>query len=178
MFIIPFHVHLFNVFVVRREHGLQHRRVASLTSGTRKISFSKEHKTTFPRSNLAMPQRDFAPKVPSPLVMQHPQLFRPEYKRTMSTKMSVPERGSYGHRRTQSLNMPQTQINQTYGVRNDLRKGLYNRSSSNIANTREFYAAPAYNEASLLERQESMRSSVRSVSSGVMTYGIHYSIEN
>lgn len=145
--------------------------MASLTSGTRKISFSKEHKIGFPRANLAMPQRDFAPKVPSPLVMNHPQLFRPEYKRTMSTKItSVPDRVSHGHRRTQSLNMPQTQINQTYGVRNDLRKGLYNRSSANIANTREFYAAPAYNEASLLERQESMRSSVRSVSSSVLTY--------
>lgn len=159
------------MFVVRREHG-QHRRVASLTSGTRKISFSKENKISF-RGSLAMPQRDFAPKVQSPLVMNHPPPFRPEYKRTMSTKIvqSAPDRGNYGHRRTQSLNMPQTQINQTYGIRNELRKGLYNRSSTNIANTREFYAAPAYNEASLLERQESMRSSIRSVSSSFMTYG-------
>lgn len=116
-----------------------------------------------------MAQRDFTPKVPSPLVM--PNNFRPEYKRTMSTKVvSVPDRGSYGHRRTQSLNMPQTQINQSYGgARNELRRGLYNSSSSNIANTREFYAAPAYNEASLLERQKSMRTSVRLVSPNVMT---------
>lgn len=117
-----------------------------------------------------MPPQDFAPKVPSPLAMnQQPQSFRPEYKRAMSTKVnSVPNRSKYGHRRTQSLNMPESQINQTYGARNELRKALYNRSSSNIANTREFYAAPAYNEASLLERQESMRSSTRSVSSNVM----------
>lgn len=118
-----------------------------------------------------MPQQDFAPKVPSPLVMNHPPPFRPEYKRTMSTKItSAPNRSNYGHRRTQSLNMPEIQINQTYGARNELRKGLYNRSSSNIANTREFYAAPAYNEASLLERQESIRSSTRSVPSNAMAY--------
>lgn len=122
-----------------------------------------------------MPQRDFAPKVPSPLVMNHPQTFRPDYKRTMSTKVhSVPNRSHYGHRRTQSLNMPETQVNQTIGVRNELRKGLYNRSSSNIANTREFYAAPAYNEASLLERQESMRSSTRSASSQIMAYELFF----
>lgn len=145
--------------------------MASLSSGTRKISFSKENKLSF-RGSIAMPQqRDFAPKVPSPLVMNHPPSFRPEYKRTLSTKIhSVPNRSKYGHRRTQSLNMPETQINQTSGVRNDLRKGLYNRSSSNIANTREFYAAPAYNEASLLERQESIRSSTRSVSSNIIAY--------
>lgn len=118
-----------------------------------------------------MPSRDFAPKIPSPLVMNHPQSFRPEYKRTLSTKItSAPNRSHYGHRRTQSLNMPETQINQAIGVRNELRKGVYNRSSSNIANTREFYAAPAYNEASLLERQESMRSSTRSVSSQNVAY--------
>lgn len=145
--------------------------MASLSSGTRKISFSKENKLSF-RGTLAMPPTDYAPKTPSPLVMNHPQSFRPEYKRTMSTKVvSTPNRKNYGHRRTQSLNMPDTQINQTYGARNELRKALYNRSSSNIANTREFYAAPAYNEASLLERQESMRSSKRSVSSNAMMYG-------
>lgn len=145
--------------------------MASLTSGTRKISFSKENKIHF-RGSLAMPQRDFTPKVQSPLTMNHPSQFRPEYKRTMSTKIiqSPSERRNYGHRRTQSLNMPQTQINQTYGVRSELRKGLYNRSSANIANTREFYAAPAYNEASFLERKESMRSSTRSISSSFMKF--------
>lgn len=125
-----------------------------------------------------MPPRDFAPKVPSPLVTNHQQTFRPEYKRTFSTKVtSAPSRSHYGHRRTQSLNMPESQVNQTIGVRNDLRKGLYNRSSSNIANTREFYAAPAYNEASLLERQESMRSSTRSESAQIMAYENYFPFE-
>lgn len=166
--------------------------MASASSGIRKISFSKENKVAGIRGNLHLPltQRDFTPKVPSPLTIEivafpsqsaaiatSPNVSvsqaavvtsftsRPEYKRTMSTKIGgVQERINYGHRRTQSLNMPQTQIN-PYGAKNDLRKSLYNRSSSNIANTREFYAAPAYNEASLLQRQESMRLSTKSAES-------------
>lgn len=154
MKIIKFHIS------VRREH----RRVASASSGSRKISFSKDNRMGF-RANFPLAQRDFAPKVPSPLTMEHPPSFRPEYKRTMSTKIGGPDRINYGHRRTQSLNMPQSQNNNPYGVKHELRKGIYNRSSTNIANTREFYAAPAYNEASLLERQESMRLSTHSVES-------------
>lgn len=68
-----------------------------------------------------------------------------------------------GHRRTQSYTtaeaMDKHRIDQTN--RNDLRKTFQNRSSANIANTREYFAAPAYNEASLLERKESMRQSLR-----------------
>lgn len=150
-----FFKYIFFKFSVRREH----RRVASASSGIRKISFSKENKIAF-RGNLTLTQRDFAPKIPSPLTIDHAPTFRPEYKRTMSTKIgSSGERTNYGHRRTQSLNMPQTQIN----PRHELRKSVYNRSSTNIANSREYYAAPAYNEASLLERQESMRISTQSV---------------
>lgn len=140
--------------------------MASASSGLRKISFSKDNRIGF-RGNFPLAQRDFAPKVPSPLTMDHPPTFRPEYKRTMSTKVGGPDRINYGHRRTQSLNMPQTHVNNPYGARNELRKGIYNRSSTNIANTREFYAAPAYNEASLLERQESMRLSTHSVESAI-----------
>lgn len=132
----------------------------------RKISFSKDNRIGF-RGNFPLAQRDFAPKVPSPLTMEHPPSFRPEYKRTMSTKVGGPNRINYGHRRTQSLNMPQSHINNQYAGRNELRKGIYNRSSTNIANTREFYAAPAYNEASLLERQGSVRLSAHSVESAV-----------
>lgn len=150
------------MFLVRREH----RRVASASSGMRKISFSKDNRIGF-RGNFPLAQRDFAPKVPSPLTMEHPPSFRPEYKRTMSTKVGGPNRINYGHRRTQSLNMPQSHINNQYAGRNELRKGIYNRSSTNIANTREFYAAPAYNEASLLERQGSVRLSAHSVESVV-----------
>lgn len=143
---------------MRREH----RRVASASSGMRKISFSKENKIAF-QSNFPLAQRDFAPKIPSPLATDHGPPFRPEYKRTMSTKMSgTQERITYGHRRTQSLNMPQTQPVNPYGAKYELRKGIYNRSSTNVANLREFYAAPAYNEAALLERQGSMRLSAQS----------------
>lgn len=141
-------------FSVRREH----RRVASTSSGVRKISFCKENKIVHPKS-LAFGPRDFTPKTPSPLTLMAEQPFpvRPEYKRTMSTKVGVvQERVKFGHRRTQSLNVPGSEVNQ-YSGKNDLRKSIFNRSSANIANTREFYAAPAYNEASLLERQESMR---------------------
>lgn len=119
------------------------------------------------RGNFPVGQRDFAPKIPSPLTVDAPFSFRPEYKRTMSTKVGGAQERQImklGHRRTQSLNVPQHQINQ-YTGKNELRKSIYNRSSSNIANTREFYAAPAYNEASLLERQESMRLSTHSTES-------------
>lgn len=147
-------------FSVRREH----RRVASASSGTRKISFSKDNKISI-RGNFPVGVRDFSPKVPSPLTIDAPFPFRPEYKRAMSTKVCGPQdRVNCGHRRTQSLNVPQNQVNQLTG-KNELRKSINNRSSSNIANTREFYAAPAYNEASLLERQESMRLSTHSIES-------------
>ncbi|XP_055298222.1 phospholipid-transporting ATPase 11C isoform X2 [Sitodiplosis mosellana] len=148
---------------LRREH----RRVASASSGIRKISFSKENKIAI-LANFPVGARDFAPKIPSPLTVEPPFPFRPErleYKRTLSTKVGGPqERITFGHRRTQSLNVPQNQVNQFTG-KNELRKSIYNRSSTNIANTREFYAAPAYNEASLLERQESMRLSTHSIGS-------------
>lgn len=137
--------------------------MASTSSGVRKISFCRDNRIGF-RGNFPLTQRDFAPAVPSPLTMNYP-TTRPEYKRAMSTKVNGPERIHFGHRRTQSLNMPQTQITNSYVARNDLRKSIYNRSSTNIANTREFYAAPAYNEASFLERQESMRFSTHSVDS-------------
>lgn len=151
---------LFPSLLVRKEH----RRVASASSGIRKISFSKEHKISI-RNNFPVGQRDFAPKIPSPLTVDAPFPFRPEYKRTMSTKAGGPsDRVKLGHRRTQSLNVPENQMNQYMG-KNELRKSIYNRSSANIANTREFYAAPAYNEASLLERQESMRLSNNSADS-------------
>ncbi|XP_031625300.1 phospholipid-transporting ATPase IG isoform X2 [Contarinia nasturtii] len=145
---------------IRREH----RRVASTSSGTRKISFSTEQKIAYPK-NLAFGPRDFSPKIPSPLTVEQPFSFRPEYKRTMSIKVgAAQERIKFGHRRTQSLNVPDSQLNQDTG-KNDLRKSIFNRSSANIANTREFYAAPAYNEASLLVRQESMRLSAHSIES-------------
>lgn len=137
--------------------------MASASSGgTRKISFSKENKIAFSH-NHPLGQRDFAPKIPSPLTVEPPFQFRPEYKRTMSTKVvNTPDRTKYGHRRTQSLNVPDNRAHLHHG-KNDLRKSIYNRSSTNIANTREFYAAPAYNEASLLERQESLRLSTNTV---------------
>lgn len=150
-------------FTVRREH----RRVASTSSKDRRISFNKDRSNLAFRENFPIPSRDFAPKIPSPLSIDHPTPFtpRPEYKRTMSTKVhSLQERKNFGHRRTQSLNTPQTQINSVYGGKNDLKKSVYNRSSSNIANSREYYAAPAYNEATLLERRESMRISATSYS--------------
>lgn len=134
--------------------------MASTSSGIRKISFTKDRSNLAFRGNFPLAQRDFTPKIPSPLAIDYPLSFRPEYKRTMSTKVnSSQERKNIGHRRTQSLNMPQTQINNTYGGKSDLRKSIYNRSSANIANSREYYAAPAYNEATLLERRESMRAS-------------------
>lgn len=132
-----------HLFTVRREH----RRVASASGECRKISFSRDRSNLAFRGNFPLPQRDFTPKIPSPLAIDHPLTFRPEYKRTMSTKVNASqERKNFGHRRTQSLNMPQTQINNAYGGRSELRKSVHNRSSINIANTREYYAAPAYNE--------------------------------
>lgn len=100
---------------------------------------------------------DFTPKVPSPLTFNDAHPRRVEYKRAFSTKMSdTHEKVKLGHRRTQSYSGTQPNNQKV-----DLRKNPYNRSSSNIANTREYYAAPAYNEASLLERKESMRNSQR-----------------
>lgn len=82
-----------------------------------------------------------------------------EYKRSLSTK-DQQSRVRMGHRRTQSYTTPET-IEKTQNNQNDLRKTFHNRSSANIANKREYFAAPAYNEASLLERKESMRQSIR-----------------
>lgn len=90
--------------------------------------------------------------------------MRAEYKRTMSssTKTDRIERVRLGHRRTQSCTTPSSLLpNLPRKNSSDLRRMPYNRSSSNIANTREYYAAPAYNEASLLERKESLRKSLR-----------------
>lgn len=154
----------------------QHKRTDSNGSG-RKISFNLENKIfpitsdrpvtapTFktPATDLRieLPNYDFAPKVPSPLTYEHP--VRIEYKRTLSVKADRQERAKFGHRRTQSCTTPSSPSLAQQQVRksSDLRKMPYNRSSSNIANTREYYAAPAYNEASLLERKESLRNSTR-----------------
>lgn len=133
----------------------QHRRGESMSTNVRKISFSDDPKLVL-RSNLQA-QTDYTPKIPSPLsyIERSPQ-FRPKYQRTVSTKgYSELQRARFGHRRTQSCTTPGTQANHL--PKHELRRVPYNRSSSNIANTREYYAAPAYNEAALLERKESMR---------------------
>lgn len=156
----------------------EHKRTESTSSG-RKISFNLESTVfsipadrpiTLPASKplhselrIEMPlSQDFKPKIPSPMVLPHP--LRAEYKRTFSSSIKTDrqERVKLGHRRTQSYTSPSTHVN-IHARKNssDLKKMPYNRSSSNIANTREYYAAPAYNEASLLERKESVRSSVR-----------------
>lgn len=95
-----------------------------------------------------------------------------EYKRSLSTK-DQQTRVRMGHRRTQSYTTPET-IEKTQNNRNDLRKTFHNRSSANIANTREYFAAPAYNEASLLERKESMRQSLRLNKSGTAEEIVQY----
>lgn len=129
-------------------------------------------------SPLASPKRDiridtptsvfdFSAKPPLPAVNR---IQRVEYKRTLSAKVHDPEeRVKLGHRRTQSYSAAQQSFSP---YKNDLTKMPYNRSSSNIANTREYYAAPAYNEASLLERKVSMRNSQRekSVVQSVFTF--------
>lgn len=137
-----------------------HRRGDSLTSGIRKISFSEDPKVIL-RTNLPLPPSDYTPKVPSPLTLEYAPPFRVEYKRTISTKAySDPTaRVKFGHRRTQSCTTPGTQANKQDGVKSELRKSPHNRSSTNIVNSREYYAAPAYNEAALLERKVSMRQS-------------------
>lgn len=103
-------------------------------------------------------KNDFTPKLPSPLTFENNSFvqIRHEYKRTQSTK-DTQEKVKLGHRRTQSYSTPETLAKNQAHRNEHLRKGLHNRSSSNIANTREYFAAPAYNEASLLERRESMR---------------------
>lgn len=135
-----------------------HRRGDSV-SGARKISFSEDHRLTM-RSHFPLAVNEFRPKIPSPLILDGASPFRFEYKRTISTKApSDPQmRVKYGHRRTQSCTTPGSQAN-IHVMKNDLTRSPYNRSSSNIANTREYFAAPAYNEAALLERKESMRCS-------------------
>lgn len=156
----------------------QHKRTDSTASG-RKISFNLD-KTVFPvgyvrpktlpfaelRTEFTV-TKDFTPKIPSPLTYVPPPPTPPariEYKRAMSSsiKYDHQDRIKLGHRRTQSCTTPGSHIGQQHGRRiSDSRKYQYNRSSSNIANTREYYAAPAYNEATLLERKESRRCSVR-----------------
>lgn len=136
-----------------------HRREDSV-SGTRKISFSEEHRSQTMRSHFPLAINDFTPKIPSPLILDGASPFRFEYKRTISTKApsDLQMRVKYGHRRTQSCTTPGSQPN-IHAMSNDLTRSPCNRSSSNIANTREYFAAPAYNEAALLERKESMRCS-------------------
>lgn len=157
--------------IVRQQS--QHKRTESTASG-RKISFNLE-KTIFPIGQTrpkTMPaqfvdlpaSRDFAPKIPSPLTCMHP--IRVEYKRALSSSIKYDRQDrpktKFGHRRTQSCTTPTSHVGPQQGRRNsELRRHQYNRSSSNIANSREYYAAPAYNEASLLERKESRKSSIR-----------------
>lgn len=146
----------------------QHKRTESTLSG-RKISFNLE-KTVYPlspehslklatlpseNSSIEPPTPPFLPKAPPP--------HRVEYKRAFSSSVKADrqERVKLGHRRTQSCTTPCTQPNHSNRKNSDLRKVPLNRSSMNICNAREYYAAPAYNEASLLERKESMRSTVR-----------------
>lgn len=149
----------------------QHRRVESLSSAAaRKITFHKDDRPDqLPLRNSGT--YDYTPKIPSPLTLDPPNPIdrvRFEYKRSLSTK-DQQSRVRMGHRRTQSYTTAETmeknRIDQTN--RNDLRKTFQNRSSANIANTREYFAAPAYNEASLLERKESMRQSLRLCRSSV-----------
>lgn len=155
--------------IVRLPHQ-HHKRTESSASG-RKISFNLE-KTIYPigmarpktmPAPLEMPTiRDFTPKVPSPLTCAQP--IRAEYKRALSSsiKYDRQDRSKFGHRRTQSCTTPSSQIALAHARRNsELRRLQYQRSSSNIANSREYYAAPAYNEATLLERKESRRGSIR-----------------
>lgn len=139
---------------------LSDNRRGDSVSGVRKISFSDDHRLTI-RSHFPLATiNDFKPKIPSPLVLDGASPFRFEHKRTISTK-APPDpqmKIKYGHRRTQSCTTPGSQAN-IHAMKNDLTRFPYNRSSSNIANTREYFAAPAYNEAALLERKESMRCS-------------------
>lgn len=163
--------------IVRLPQQTQHKRTESTASG-RKISFNLEQ-TVFPigaprPKTMPAPfadlrpemSRDFAPKIPSPLTsVSHP--MRTEYKRALSSsiKSDRQDRSKFGHRRTQSCTTPGSHIGHQNGRRiSESKKLQYNRSSSNIANTREYYAAPAYNEATLLERKESRRSSIRAQS--------------
>lgn len=155
---------------IRLAQQPQHKRTDSTASG-RKISFNLEktifpiglqRPKTMPAPFADLPTRDFAPKIPSPLTCVNP--IRMEYKRTMSSsiKYDRQDRSKLGHRRTQSCTTPGSHVGHQNARRNsELRKMQYNRSSSNIANSREYYAAPAYNEATLLERKESRRNSVR-----------------
>lgn len=118
---------------------------------------------THSESSIASTTPDFAPKISSPLIF--PPHTRVEYKRAFSSSVKGDhhtERVKLGHRRTQSYSTPSTHASNLQARKNsDLRKMPYNRSSSNIANSREYYAAPAYNEATLLERKESQRHSMR-----------------
>lgn len=151
----------------------QHKRTESTASG-RKISFNLEN-TIYPitparsqplnpelRIEMPSPQADFQ-NVPSPFARSN--AMRIEYKRALSTSTKTTdrhERAKIGHRRTQSCTTPSSCMHhQPRKSSTDLKRMPYNRSSSNIANSREYYAAPAYNEASLLERKESLRNSVR-----------------
>lgn len=143
-----------------------HRRVESLSSsrGNRQISFFKEDR--LPLRNSA--NYDYTPKIPSPLTFEQANpidRIRYDYKRSVSTKDHSHQsraQNKIGHRRTQSSTTAEAADKfQTMRPTSDLQKKFQNRSSANIANTREYFAAPAYNEASLLERKESMRQSLR-----------------
>lgn len=152
-----------------------HRRVESLSSarGNRQISFFKEDR--LPLRNSA--NYDYTPKIPSPLTLEQTNPIdrvRFEYKRSMSTKdqQSKTPQSKIGHRRTQSYTT--TESTEKLRPTSDLRKTFQNRSSANIANTREYFAAPAYNEASLLERKHSMRQSLRLFKSTAVEEVIQY----
>lgn len=138
-----------------------HRRVESLSSAgaNRKILFKEDR---LPLRNSA--NYDYTPKIPSPLTIEQTNpidRIRFEYKRSLSTK-DQQSKSKIGHRRTQSYTTAETADKfHTIRPNSDLRKTFQNRSSANIVNTREYFAAPAYNEASLLERKESMRQSLR-----------------
>lgn len=141
----------------------QHKRAVS-SGNVPRISFNLEKKIySIPSDQSVQYSPDNTiPKVPSPLTL--PQPVAGNLKRTVSIDVEKQrQRVKYGHRRTQSATMPGTPPNIQSNVRRpsgDIRRQFY-RSTSNIANSREYYAAPAYNEATLLERKESLRRSMR-----------------
>lgn len=141
----------------------QHKRTVSSGNAPR-ISFNLEKKIyPIPSDKSILYTADCTiPKIPSPLTYSHP--MSAGLKRTISIDAEKHrQRVKYGHRRTQSATMPGTPPNLHHIARRpsaDTRRQFY-RSSSNIANSREYYAAPAYNEATLLERKESLRRSMR-----------------
>lgn len=163
-FLLPCHFSIENNVVICFFSGhqsiLQHKRTVS-SGNVPRISFNLEKKIyPIPSDKSIIFNDDSIPKSPSPLICSPPVAI--ELKRTVSIDAERHrQRVRYGHRRTQSATMPGSPSN--INVRRpsvDARRQFY-RSSSNIANSREYYAAPAYNEATLLERKESLRRSMR-----------------